>query len=133
MPVFCLLPDHLRPLADKFYSSHRSAMRTRSDHRVWVARDTDIVAALCLQATAHGQWLTSLLVAPALRQRGLASALIAAALSGTATPTWLFCRPDLQPLYAQQGFRPCVEELPSALAERLARYRRTKTLDAMVR
>ncbi len=132
MPVFCLLPDHLRPLADKFYRSHRSAMRTRSDHQVWVARDGEIVAALCLQEAAHGQWLTSLLVAPARRQQGLASALIDAALQGAQTPTWLFCHPDLQPFYERQGFQAC-HELPSPLAERLARYRRSKTLDAMRR
>lgn len=132
MPLFCLLPDHLRPLADKFYRSHRSAMRTRSDHQVWVARDGEIVAALCLQAAAHGQWLTSLLVAPARRQQGLASALIAAALNEADKPTWLFCHPDLQPFYERLGFRACVD-LPAPLAERLARYRRTKTLDAMVR
>lgn len=132
MPVFCLLPEHLRPLADKFYRSHRSAMRTRSDHQVWVARDGEIVAALCLQEAAHGQWLTSLLVAPARRQQGLASALIDAALQDAQTPTWLFCHPDLQPFYERQGFQAC-HELPSPLAERLARYRRSKTLDAMRR
>lgn len=132
MPVFCLLPDHLRPLADKFYRSHRSAMRTRSDHQVWVARDGEIVAALCLQQAAHGHWLTSLLVAPARRQQGLASDLIAAALEETGKPTWLFCHPDLQPFYERVGFQPCTD-LPSPLAERLARYQRTKTLGAMLR
>lgn len=132
MPAFCLLPDDQRPLADRFYRSHRSAMRTRSDHRVWVASEGEIVAALCLQTIAQGQWLTSLLVAPAQRRQGLACALIDEALALANTPTWLFCHPDLHAFYAQSGFRPC-GDLPEALTDRLVRYRRSKTLVAMVR
>lgn len=132
MPAFCLLPDDQRPLADKFYRSQRSAMRTRSDHRVWVAREADILGALCLQDVAHGQWLTSLLVAPAHRRQRIASALVGTALHGAEYPTWLFCHPDLQAFYERSGFRRC-HDLPDSLADRLARYRRSKTLDAMVR
>lgn len=132
MPAFCLLPDDQRPLADTFYRSQRSAMRTRPEHRVWVARQAHILGALCLQDVARGQWLTSLLVAPAQRRQGLASALLGAALEHAECPTWLFCHPDLQAFYTGSGFRHC-DDLPHALAERLARYRRSKTLDAMVR
>lgn len=107
-------------------------MRTRSDHQVWVAKDHEIVASLCLQNAAHGQWLTSLLVAPAERGRGVASALIDHALQDANIPTWLFCHPDLLPFYGRLGFQPCVE-LPPPLSERLARYRRSKPLEALVR
>ena len=132
MPDYQCLPDVMRPLADKFYRSQRSAMRTRSDHRVWVARDGEIVAALCLQTVAHGQWLTSLLVAPQQRGQGLASALIDKALQHAHGPTWLFCHPDLLGFYGRLGFTRCTD-LPDTLAERLQRYRRKKPLDALSR
>ncbi|MBV7564332.1 GNAT family N-acetyltransferase [Pseudomonas sp. sia0905] len=130
MPTFRCLPDHLRPLADKFYRSQHSAMRTRVAHQVWVAEDTQIIAALCLQPMAHGQWLTSLLVDADHRHRGLASALITQALQSVATPVWLFCHPDLESFYSRLGFEPC-PSLPEPLAERLQRYRLKKTLNAM--
>ncbi|WP_027910317.1 GNAT family N-acetyltransferase [Pseudomonas sp. URMO17WK12:I4] len=130
MPTFRCLPDHLRPLADKFYRSQHSAMRTRAAHQVWVAEDTQIIAALCLQPMAHGQWLTSLLVDADHRHRGVASALITQALQSVATPVWLFCHPDLESFYSRLGFEPC-PSLPEPLAERLQRYRLKKTLNAM--
>lgn len=132
MPDYRLLPPRLTPLADKFYRSHRSSMRTRPEHRVWVAQHAEIVAALCLQNMAHGQWLTSLLVAPAHRCQGLASSLVERALSDAEGPTWLFCHPDLQPFYQRLDFR-LAEQLPAPLAERLTRYQRNKPLDAMLR
>lgn len=132
MLAFYLLPDEQRPLADKFYRSQRSVMRTRSEHRVWVAKDDEIVAALCLQPAAHGQWLTSLLVAAGHRRQGVAGALLEHALGDAQLPTWLFCHPDLQPFYERRGFTLCAQ-LPAPLSERLARYRRTKILNALVR
>jgi len=132
MTEFRCLPDHLRPLADKFYRSQRSAMRTRAAHQVWVAERAQIIAALCLQPMAHGQWLTSLLVDAEQRQQGVASALVERALQAVDTPVWLFCHPDLQPFYQRQGFEPC-DQPPDALAERLRRYKMKKILNVMAR
>ncbi|SHL75224.1 GNAT family N-acetyltransferase [Phytopseudomonas punonensis] len=132
MPEFRCLPDHLRPLADKFYRSQRSAMRTRSAHQVWVAQDPHIIAALCLQPVAGGQWLTSLLVDAEHRHRGVASALLENALEALDMPVWLFCHPNLEPVYQRQGFQAC-EQPPPELAERLRRYRMKKELNVMAR
>lgn len=132
MPSFRCLPDHLRPLADKFYRGQQSAMRTRAAHQVWIAEHHGIIAALCLQPMAHGQWLTSLLVDTAHRQQGVASALIEHALQAVDTPVWLFCHPDLQPFYQRLGFESC-DRPPEPLAERLRRYQMKKTLNVMAR
>lgn len=126
------LPVPLKPLADKFYRSHRSRMRARHEDRVWVAQHTEIVAALCLRPVAQGHWLTSLFVAPAQRQQGLASQLLEQALTQTAGAIWLFCHPELSSFYRRQGFMPCAS-LPPALNERFLRYQRSKTLIALAR
>ena len=132
MPTLRCLPDHLRPLADKFYRSQRSAMRTRAAHQVWVAEDTQIIAALCLQPMVQGPWLTSLLVDAEHRSQGVARALIHRALHSVDTPVWLFCHPDLELFYGRLGFKPC-ESPPEPLAERLQRYRLKKTLNVLAR
>lgn len=126
------LPAPLKPLADKFYRSQRSAMRAKADGQTWVAADRAIVAALCLHKVEHGHWLTSLLVATTQRKQGVARQLIEAALADCSTPVWLFCEPQLNDFYLRLGFIPCTD-LPQALAERLARYRRSKSLQAFSR
>ncbi|WP_339462261.1 GNAT family N-acetyltransferase [Pseudomonas sp. EA_105y_Pfl2_R69] len=129
---FRVLPPRLKPLADKFYRAHRSPMRAGQSDQLWVAQQGEIVAALCLRPVASGQWLTSLLVAPALRSQGLARQLIEQALDGRDEPVWLFCQPQLLGFYQRLGFDEC-PRLPAPLAERLARYRRSKNLLALVR
>lgn len=126
------LPAPLKPLADKFYRSQRSAMRATPGAQLWVAENPDIIAALCLQSVAHGHWLTSLLVASPMRGQGIASQLIEAALAHCTTPVWLFCHPMLHDFYRRQGFTPCTD-LPQPLAERLSRYQRSKSLQAFSR
>jgi GNAT superfamily N-acetyltransferase len=125
-----VLPTELRPLADKFYRSHRSAMRPSPRDRVWVAQRQDIIAALCLRPVASGQWLTGLFVAPHQRHQGLARQLIAQALAAADGPTWLFCHPQLHLFYQRLGFDAC-DSLPAELGERLLRYQRHKTLIAL--
>jgi GNAT superfamily N-acetyltransferase len=129
---FRALPPQLKPLADKFYRAHRSPMRAGQADQLWVAQQGEIAAALCLRPVAGGQWLTSLLVAPAMRRQGLARQLIEQALGSYGGPVWLFCQPQLQAFYQRLGFTDC-PLLPTPLAERLARYRRSKSLLGMVR
>ncbi|SFH84906.1 Acetyltransferase (GNAT) domain-containing protein [Pseudomonas guineae] len=126
------LPAPLNPLANKFYRSQRSAMRAKAGEQIWVAEDSAIVAALCLQKVERGHWLTRLLVAPPQRRKGVARQLIEAALVDCTTPVWLFCEPQLHDFYLRLGFTPCTE-LPQPLAERLARYQRSKRLIAFTR
>ncbi|WP_339410161.1 GNAT family N-acetyltransferase [Pseudomonas sp. EA_35y_Pfl2_R5] len=126
------LPASLKPLADKFYRNQRSVMRATAGAQLWVAEDREIVAALCLHKVAHGHWLTSLLVDSTRRGQGVARLLIATALTDCATPVWLFCHPQLSDFYLRLGFIPCAD-LPQPLAERLARYQRSKSLQAFSR
>jgi GNAT superfamily N-acetyltransferase len=126
-----ILPIELKPLADKFYRSHRAAMRPSPRDRVWVAQRQDIIAAVCLRPVACGYWLTGLFVAPRLRRQGLARQLIEQALAKIEGPTWLFCHPQLHRFYQRLGFDAC-DSLPPELHERLMRYQRNKTLIALV-
>lgn len=107
-------------------------MRPSGEATLWVAREREIIAGLCLTPMAGGAWLTSLFVAPLARGKGVAAALIEAALGDSPGPVWLFCEPGLSAFYGRHGFEP-VEALPEALASRLQRYRRSKPLIAMRR
>ncbi|MEX6667470.1 GNAT family N-acetyltransferase [Pseudomonas sp. W2-17] len=127
---FLPLPDVQRPLLEKFYRAHRSPMRAKGEAQVWVARQPDIVGALCLTPVAGGHWLTGLFVAPAERGRGVAAGLIAAALSSVEGNVWLFCEPGLSGFYQRLGFVETLQ-LPQELASRLERYRQTKRLVAL--
>lgn len=126
------LPAPLLPLVDEFYRAHRSPMRIDRQAQVWVAQHTAIVAALCLRPLAHGYWLSGLFVAPSQRGQGLARQLLEQALAQANEPVWLFCHPELHSFYASLGFMSCTS-LPTALAERLSRYRRKKNLIALYR
>lgn len=107
-------------------------MRARGEAQLWVARNPEIVGALCLSPVAEGHWLTGLFVAPTERGRGVAAGLVSAALSATDGNVWLFCEPELGGFYRRLGFAEALE-LPPSLAERLARYRQHKQLIAFVR
>ncbi|MDD2050176.1 GNAT family N-acetyltransferase [Pseudomonas putida] len=125
-----LLTEPERPLLNKFYKDQGSSMRAAAQGQLWVARVEQIVAALCLTPVPGGYWLTGLWVAERWRGQQIARRLIKTAVKSTEGMTWLFCHPDLVPFYQRQGFSPC-SELPAALAERLARYQRSKSLMAM--
>ena len=128
---FCLLPETCLPLLGKFYRTHRSQMRASSGGKVWVAKQPEIIGALCLRQVAGGHWLTGLFVAPEWRSQAIAGQLITHALRDAISPVWLFCDPDLAGFYERSGFT-LAEDLPQSLAEKLMRYGRTKALVAMV-
>ncbi|MFJ4141665.1 GNAT family N-acetyltransferase [Pseudomonas sp. NPDC089734] len=129
---FSLLSDTCRPLLDKFYREHRSPMRAVSQGQRWVAKQSQIVGALCLTPVAHGHWLTGLFVAPPMRGQAIARRLISHALEPLAGPVWLFCHPDLLTFYQQSGFEPATD-LPSPLADKFMRYSRSKPLIALIK
>ncbi|MGE7956411.1 GNAT family N-acetyltransferase [Pseudomonas sp. NPDC089530] len=129
---YLLLADSLRPLLNKFYRAHDSSMRAAGEGQSWVAKRGAIVAGLNLKPVAQGHWLTGLFVDPAQRGQGIAARLVERACAPQAGPIWLFCHPDLQALYESMGFVPD-PALPQSLADRLARYRRSKSLIAMGR
>ena len=117
-------------LMNKFYRAHQSSMKAVRDAQLWVARQEEIVAGLCLRPIAHGHWLTGLFVAPGLRGQGIAGALVSQSVAACDGPVWLFCDPQLQGFYEKLGFSLDVE-LPHALHERLVRYQRNKAMIAM--
>ncbi|KPA93119.1 MULTISPECIES: GNAT family N-acetyltransferase [Pseudomonas] len=127
---YALLSPSLRPLLDKFYRAHGSSMRANGEGQLWVARDGGIIAGLSLTAVADGFWLTGLFVDPQRRGQGIAGQLVAHALATLTGRTWLFCHPDLRDFYGKLGFSP-TRQLPQALADRLARYSRSKPLIAL--
>lgn len=129
-PHYALLQPAARPLLNKFYRQHRSAMRLPAEAQGWVARDAEIIAGVCLTPVAQGQWLTGLLVTPGWRGRGVAQGLIEASIA--AGPVWLFCHPQLRGFYERIEF-DLAESLPAALADRLKRYQQSKQLIAMQR
>ncbi|WP_124408001.1 GNAT family N-acetyltransferase [Pseudomonas sp. R4-39-08] len=120
----------LWPLLNKFYRSHNSSMKALKDGQLWVARDTQIVAGLCLTPVVGGQWLTGVFVDPAYRGQGLAARLIQQAVAGVDGKVWLLCHPDLETLYQRMGFSQDTV-LPQSLSERLVRYKRNKPMIAM--
>ena len=130
--AYSSLDAPLWPLLNKFYRSHQSSMKASKEAQLWVARQDQIVAGLCLRPMANGYWLTGLFVDPAVRGQGIAAALVNAAISSCEGTVWLFCDPELQGFYEKLGFSLDVE-LPHALHERLVRYQRNKAMIAMGR
>ncbi|MFJ2678609.1 GNAT family N-acetyltransferase [Pseudomonas sivasensis] len=125
-----LLAEPLWPLLNKFYRSHDSSMKALKGGRLWVARNGEIVAGLCLSPVVGGQWLTGVFVAPAYRRQGLAARLILQAIADVQGTVWLLCHPDLESLYQRIGFTQDTI-LPQSLSERLVRYKRNKPMIAM--
>lgn len=125
-----LLAEPLWPLLNKFYRRHNSSMKALKGGRLWVARDSEIVAGLCLTPVVGGQWLTGVFVDPAYRGQGLAARLIAAAVADVEGTVWLLCHPELEGLYQRMGFTQ-ETTLPQSLSERLVRYKRNKPMIAM--
>ncbi|AZE85419.1 acetyltransferase, GNAT family [Pseudomonas orientalis] len=120
----------LWPLLNKFYRSHNSSMKALKGGQLWVARDGEIVAGLCLSPVMDGQWLTGVFVNPAYRGQGLAARLIEQAVADQDGAVWLLCHPDLEGLYQRMGFSQDTV-LPQSLSERLVRYKRNKPMIAM--
>lgn len=128
--AYSQLPNHLQPLLAKFYRAHNSRNRIRSEAVCWVARRGDIVGGLCLTPVAQGHFLTGLLVTPPERSRGIGAQLVHNAVASSAGPVWLFCKPELVEFYSRLGFS-VANCLPATLADRLTRYRSSKTLIAL--
>ena len=79
--IYAPLEAVLWPLMNKFYRAHQSSMKAVRDAQLWVARQEEIIAGLCLRPMAHGYWLTGLFVAPELRGQGVAGALVSRLLT----------------------------------------------------
>lgn len=130
---FLQLSAAQHPLIVKFYRTHHSRNRVRPQARCWVVRRRgEIIGGLCLTPVAYGHFLTGLLIAPDERNQGIGAQLMRQAQKDIQQPIWLFCQPRLYAFYARLGFT-LASTLPEVLADRLARYQRTKTLIALQR
>ncbi|GGE45078.1 N-acetyltransferase [Halopseudomonas oceani] len=130
-PLITRLPAEQLPLVNRLYRQYQRGMKARGDQHVWVARNPQITASLCLQPIEQCWWLTGLLVAPGERGKRLASQLLQTVRAHYQNDIWLFCNPALAPLYSLNGFQPS-DMAPAPLRDRLARYQRSKSLIAMV-
>src|SRR3989344_1529622 len=124
------LAEPLWPLLNKFYRHHDSPMKALKGGRLWVARDREIVAGLCLTPVVGGQWLTGGFVDPAYRGQGLAARLIRQAVADGGGAVWLVCHRDREGWYQRWGF-PRDPVRPQSLSEGLGRYKRNKPMIAM--
>lgn len=126
------LAPELYPLVNRFYRQYQRGTKVSSQHRIWIGRELDqILCSVCLQSVTDGYSLTSLLVDPQQRQRGYASALLAAVRANCHGPIWLFCKPELSAFYSRMGYRE-TDSLPESLTDRLTRYQRQKPLIALI-
>lgn len=112
-------------LLERFYRDQRSSMRVKAASQVWIARNPQLCAGLCLHQLAEGLWLTGLWVDQQQRQQGIASQLVQCCLSQQQQSVWLFCQPELEHFYQRLGFEAC-QQLPQPLQQRLSRYQRSK-------
>ena len=124
------------PLANAFYKRVDKRLKARADEVVWTARwQGGTLAALRLRPLLPNYHLvTGVLVDPDFRCRGIARRLLqVASVDFHRQETYLFCAPQLGPLYAEVGFRQTEKVLmPDVLVGRWQAYqRKTPELIAM--
>lgn len=124
------------PLANQFYKRTDKRLKARPDDVVWTATwQEHTVAALRLRPLPSGEHLlTGVLVDPDYRCRGIARALITQAkIDFSRHYTYLFCEPQLAPLYRAVGFEQTEKsQMPDTLVGRWQAYqRKTPELIAM--
>lgn len=124
------------PIANGFYKRVDKRLKARPDEVVWTAQYAgQTVAALRLRPLPSGEHLvTGVLVDPALRCRGIARSLLQqASIDFSRRYTYLFCEPQLAPLYNAVGFEQVQKiDMPDPLVGRwLAYQRKTPELIAM--
>ncbi|MBB3169743.1 GNAT family N-acetyltransferase [Simiduia aestuariiviva] len=124
------------PLANAFYKRVDKRLKARADERVWTAQwQGQTVAALRLRPLPSGEHLvTGVLVDPEWRCRGIARRLLEEArVDFSRRYTYLFCEPQLAPLYTHTGFQQVQKnDMPDPLVGRWQAYqRKTPELIAM--
>ncbi|UTA47861.1 GNAT family N-acetyltransferase [Simiduia sp. 21SJ11W-1] len=124
------------PIANQFYKRVDKRLKARADDVVWTAQHQgQTVAALRLRPLPTGDHLlTGVLVDPEFRTRGIAKRLLAeASIDFSRRYLYLFCEPQLAPLYNTAGFVQVQKiDMPDHLVGRWQAYqRKTPELIAM--
>ncbi|CAH9049459.1 hypothetical protein PSECIP111951_01327 [Pseudoalteromonas holothuriae] len=101
------------PLINKFYQQHRGRGRATKQDQNWVAKDLYIIAACRVQNKEGLLLLSSVLVAPEFRNKGVARALLTQALCHQTGDVYTFAYRHLYSFYQRLNFVECL--LPPAL------------------
>ncbi|MCO7189703.1 MULTISPECIES: GNAT family N-acetyltransferase [unclassified Pseudoalteromonas] len=118
-----ILPAIQTPLVNKFYQAHKARGKATRQDQNWVLKSTEIIAACRVQCVAGSDLLSTVLVVPEHRGKGLARQLLVAVLAQQHTPLFTFAYRHLATFYAGLGFEEIEpEELPQALAEKYHTY-----------
>lgn len=118
-----VLPAIQTPLVNKFYQAHKARGKATRHDQNWVLKSTEIVAACRVQSVASSDFLSTVLVDPKLRGRGLARQLLLAVLAQQYAPLYTFAYRHLAAFYAGLGFEVIQPEaLPYALVDKYHIY-----------
>ncbi|MBD1581172.1 GNAT family N-acetyltransferase [Pseudoalteromonas sp. S16_S37] len=101
------------PLINKFYKQHRGRGRANKQDQNWVVKDPEIIAACRIQDVEGELFLSSVLVAPEYRGKGIARALLAHVFVQQNSVIYTFAYRHLSQFYRQMGF--CESTLPLQL------------------
>ncbi|WP_434357454.1 GNAT family N-acetyltransferase [Parasalinivibrio latis] len=125
------------PLIQRFYKSYYPSGKAKRDEAIWtVEKDGQIIGCVRFRQFEEGQLLTGMVIQPDYRRAGIASQLMKACETQTASkPCYCFAYPQIEGLYAKQGFVAIEEgELPYPFNELFIRYSQgKKKLIPMVR
>jgi N-acetylglutamate synthase-like GNAT family acetyltransferase len=115
LPRFERLASIKTPLVNKFYALHNARGRANKQDEVWVAYDDfDIIAACRVQTREGTLFLSTVLVAPQWRNKGIASELIKRSVSAQHDVVYTFAYQNLIHFYQSIGFN-FVLTLPAPL------------------
>ena len=109
-----LLDSILTPLVNKFYQANKVRGRANKQDQIWVVKTTEIVAACRIQYIADASFLSTLYVAEAHRNQGIAKLIVNTALSHQKKTVYTFAYRHLKNFYVKANFSE-INSLPSRL------------------
>lgn len=104
------------PLANKFYTLNKARGRANKQDKVWVAYHNNTIIAACrLQNKSTFLFLSTVLVAPSYRSKGVATRLLTALLNEQTQPIYTFAYQRLTDFYQALGFNQVLTYTPALL------------------
>ncbi|WP_405630815.1 GNAT family N-acetyltransferase [Pseudoalteromonas sp. Ld20] len=121
------------PLVNKFYDSNGARGRANKQDAVWVAyADFDIIAACRIQNRGDHLFLSTLLVTPSWRGKGIARQLLSQVIKSQQQEVYTFAYQSLIDFYRSIGFN-FVLTLPEPLATLFCFYQQRKIVAMSIR